>query len=136
MPRKAEALTRPARDPDAGAAALLLALGHPLRLKLLRTIEEVGCCQCEMVELLGVHPVNISRHLAVLVRAGLVTITKEGTRTFPKPAHPEIHAILDLAERIVRRSARAQAHEARSLRAGPMPNSATTYPKRKDNDPR
>lgn len=104
MPRKAEVLTRPGADPDAGAAALLLALGHPLRLKLLRTIEEEGCCQCEMVELLGVHPVNISRHLAVLVRAGLVELEKRGVKTYPRLVRPGVLALLDEARALAKRA--------------------------------
>ena len=105
MPRKAEALERPPRDPDAGAAALLLALAHPLRIRILRALWECSCCQCDLASKLDEHPVNISRHLAILARAGLVTITKEGTRTYPRPSQPEIRQILEMTKRIIHKTA-------------------------------
>ena len=109
MPRKAESPARPVRDPDSGAAALLLALGHPLRLKLLRTIEEEGCCQCEMAGLLKAHPVNISRHLAVLIRAGLVELEKRGVKTYPRLVRPGVLALLDEAREMTKPPKRSPA---------------------------
>jgi len=105
---------------EAAMATVLEALANPVRIRILRSLLECSCCQCDLASRLDKHPVYISRHLAVLSRAGLVTISKEGTRTFPKPAHPEIRQILDLAERLVQRSASEKAKEARALRVRPL----------------
>jgi ArsR family transcriptional regulator len=102
---------------EALSAEILQALAHPVRIRILRALLECSCCQCNLASKLGEHPVNISRHLAILARAGLVTVTKEGTKTYPAPAFPEIQQILDLADRLVRRMAAERAREARALGA-------------------
>ena len=110
---------------ESAMATVLEALANPVRIRILRSLLECSCCQCDLASRLDKHPVYISRHLAVLARAGLVTISKEGTRTFPKPAYPEIRDILDLAERIAHQAASEKAKEARSFRTKPLRTSAT-----------
>jgi|GEM_PF-957646 DNA-binding transcriptional ArsR family regulator len=110
---------------EALSAEILQALAHPLRIRILRALLECSCCQCNLATNLDEHPVNISRHLAILARAGLVTITKEGTKTYPVPAFPEIRQILDLAERLVRRMAAERAKEARAYGAKGLRTSPT-----------
>jgi len=88
---------------DALCAELLQALAHPLRLKLLKLIGRKHVCQCELAGLLKEHPVNISRHLSVLERGGLIRFEKEGTRMYPLVAFPEILPILRDCEKLGRR---------------------------------
>ena len=105
---------------DAAMATILEALANPIRIRILRALLECSCCQCELASKLDEHPVYISRHLAILARAGLVIIAKDGTRTYPKPSYPEIQRMLDLAESIVYKTALEKAKEARSFRAKPL----------------
>jgi DNA-binding transcriptional ArsR family regulator len=100
---------------EAATASILEALAHPIRIRILRSLLDCSCCQCELASKLDEHPVTISRHLAILTRAGLVTIAKEGTKTFPKPSYPEIKKMLDLAEGIVHKTASERVREARSF---------------------
>jgi DNA-binding transcriptional ArsR family regulator len=100
---------------DALCAELLQALAHPLRLKLLKLIGRKRVCQCELAGLLEEHPVNISRHLSVLERGGLITFEKEGTRTYPLLAFSEILPILRDSETLGRRITADRVKQARRL---------------------
>jgi ArsR family transcriptional regulator, arsenate/arsenite/antimonite-responsive transcriptional repressor len=66
------------------AATLFKALGDPTRVRLVRLLasRRVEICNCEFVDALLEPQPNISRHLAVLVRAGLVTERRDGRWTY------------------------------------------------------
>lgn len=56
------------------------ALGHPIRLELLAWIAARGpICVCHLQEELPYTQSRISKHLAILRRAGLVSTRREGT---------------------------------------------------------
>ena len=54
-------------------------LGEPTRIKLLDLLRERGATVTELHEALGASQQNVSKHLGVLLQAGIVTRTKEGT---------------------------------------------------------
>lgn len=60
-------------------AALLKSLAHPSRLLIIEMLEEKPRCVCELTEAIGADVTTVSKHLAVLKRAGLVSDTKRGT---------------------------------------------------------
>ncbi len=101
--------------PEDIEAEILVAFAHPLRIRILRSLLELGCCQCELASKLKEHPVNVSRHLSILVRSGLLRVRKEGTKIYPEIVHREVARILDLTRQVVRRTASARVEEARSL---------------------
>jgi ArsR family transcriptional regulator len=72
----------PGRDEEAlgYAARIFSALAHPTRLKIveLLSVDERGVVEIA-AELSMLQP-NVSQHLAILQRAGLVTATKRGVR--------------------------------------------------------
>lgn len=55
-----------------------LALGDNTRLRLLNLIGEQEVCVCYFVEILGAPQPKISRHLAYLRKAGIVSARREG----------------------------------------------------------
>ena len=58
---------------------LLKACADPTRLRLLNLLaSEDEVCVCHLVEVLGTNQPKVSRHLAYLKRAGLVTDRKDG----------------------------------------------------------
>ena len=57
---------------------LFRALADPTRLRLLNLIGNREICVCFFVEILGVSQPKISRHLAYLRRAGIVTSRRDG----------------------------------------------------------
>jgi DNA-binding transcriptional ArsR family regulator len=75
------------------------ALSHPLRERMLWLLEEGERCGCEFAPELGIDPSVVSRSLALLERAGLVTSRREGVRVMWKLTDPQILDVLEqLAE--------------------------------------
>ena len=55
-------------------AGLARALGHPARIRIVRTlIEKQGCIGCELVEETGLAQSTVSEHLRILKAAGIIT---------------------------------------------------------------
>ena len=61
-------------------AALLKALAHPVRLRMVLALEKGERCACELTDLSPCDRTTSSKHLAVLREAGIVTDRREGTR--------------------------------------------------------
>ncbi len=59
-------------------AGLFAALADATRLRLLNLIADHEVCVCNLVEILGQSQPKISRHLAYLRKAGVVTARREG----------------------------------------------------------
>ena len=71
--------------PDASLADLAAACkacADPLRLTVLRVLQNDSLAVSELCELLGIRQPALSHHLKVLARAGLVTSRREGTSIF------------------------------------------------------
>jgi len=71
------------------------ALSHPLRERMLWLLADGERCGCEFAPELGVDPSIVSRYLAVLERAGLVTSRRDGVRVMWSLADPEILGALE-----------------------------------------
>lgn len=63
-------------------AQVAKALAHPSRLMMLDVLADREWCVCELTELTRLDQSTVSKHLAVLKQAGIVTDRKEGTKTF------------------------------------------------------
>jgi ArsR family transcriptional regulator len=58
--------------------AIVKALGDETRLRALVSLSQRELCLCQLVELFGMAPSTISKHMNVLCEAGLVLRRKEG----------------------------------------------------------
>jgi len=58
--------------------AVFKALGDEHRLRALLALEERELCVCQIVELLGLAPSTVSKHMSILKQAGLVDGAKRG----------------------------------------------------------
>jgi ArsR family transcriptional regulator len=76
-------------------ARILKALGHPARLLIVDELRRRDRCGCELLPLLGVDQSVVSRHLALLRNAGVVTERKEGLKVIYHLACPCILNALD-----------------------------------------
>ncbi len=65
------------------------ALADHTRLRLLNLIRGDEVCVCFFTEILGTHQPKISRHLAYLRRAGMVSARREGQWMHYRIAEPE-----------------------------------------------
>lgn len=65
-------------------AELFKALAHPLRMAIVDFLKDGEKCVCEIVEQIAGERSNISKHLALMVSAGVLESRKEGLRVYYK----------------------------------------------------
>jgi len=65
---------------DEALAKTCKALGHPVRVRILRTLIEKGCCVSDLVDALPLAQSTVSQHLKVLSEAGLVAGRVDGPK--------------------------------------------------------
>jgi len=82
-------------------AEILKALGQPTRLKIIDFLREGERCVCEIFPAIGEEQSNTSRHLNMMVSAGILFRRKEGVKIFYAVKHPEVLEIVDLATLIM-----------------------------------
>jgi ArsR family transcriptional regulator, arsenate/arsenite/antimonite-responsive transcriptional repressor len=63
-------------------AKVAKALAHPSRLIMLDALSEKEMCVCDLTDLVGADQSTVSKHLAVLKNAGIVTDRKEGVMIY------------------------------------------------------
>ncbi len=71
-------------------------LGDPLRLRLLQTLAEGELSVAQLVETTSTTQANVSKHLQLLLRAGLVKRRKEGLHSYYSIADPSVFPLCDL----------------------------------------
>ena len=88
------------RGVKADVVTLFQALGDRTRLRLLHLMTAGEICVCYFVEVLGESQPKVSRHLAYLRRAGIVTARRDGKwihYRIVRPADPHQARVLDCA---------------------------------------
>jgi DNA-binding transcriptional ArsR family regulator len=72
------------------------ALSEPLRLKLLNTLRDGPLNVGDLTTQLGCSQANVSKHLALLAKMGLVARTSKGTSVYYQIADPRTYQLCDL----------------------------------------
>ena len=65
-------------------AEIAKAIAHPLRIAILDFLKGGGQCVCDIAESVGSERSNVSRHLSVMVNAGVLKCHKEGLKVIYK----------------------------------------------------
>lgn len=91
------------------AAEVLSAIAHPNRIRILECLREGAHCNCELAPTLRLEQSNLSRHLKILVQAGILISWKEGLRVNFRIADQRVYRILDLAKALTTREMRMKA---------------------------
>jgi ArsR family transcriptional regulator len=87
---------QPMRDDD--FANVMRALGHPVRLSILRILAEQrqgDCCCTDVTQCLPLAQSTVSQHIKVLLDAGLVERSSRGTRNCYSLRHDRLAALGD-----------------------------------------
>lgn len=71
-------------------------LGEPVRLKLLQLVCEGEMSVTELVEVSGAGQANVSKHLGILLDAGLVARRKEGLKVFYRIADESVKELCEI----------------------------------------
>jgi DNA-binding transcriptional ArsR family regulator len=65
-------------------AKIAAAIAHPLRIAIVDFLKDGEQCVCDIAEHTGSERSNVSRHLSVMVSAGVLEYRKEGLRVIYK----------------------------------------------------
>jgi DNA-binding transcriptional ArsR family regulator len=96
MPAKAT-VTHPLPEPLAElVAGRFRVLGEPMRIRLLDRLREGEATVGELRDALGASQQNVSKHLGVLLQAGMVDRTKRGTSSVYAIADQGVFELCDL----------------------------------------
>jgi len=63
-------------------AQIAKAIAHPLRMAILDYLQAGDQCVCDIAEHVGSERSNVSRHLSVMVKAGVLSCRKVGLKVF------------------------------------------------------
>ena len=72
------------------------ALSEPIRLKILNALRDKARNVGELTELLDCSQANVSKHLATLMRHGLVDRSAQGTSAYYRIADSSVYQLCDL----------------------------------------
>lgn len=83
-------------------AEVLKALAHPIRLAVADFLKDGEQCVCDIAEHVGAERSNVSRHLSVMVNAGVLESRKDGLRVLYSLRTPCVLNFLSCATDVVR----------------------------------
>ena len=83
-------------------AEVLKALAQPTRLKIIDFLRDGERCVCEIFPAIGEEQSNTSRHLNMMMSAGVLSRRKDGLKIYYAVKHPEIYQIIDNVSSIVK----------------------------------
>lgn len=78
------------------------ALGHPTRLQIVELLREGEKCVCEIIPALQMEQSNISRHLAILKKEGILSSRKEGLKRIYWVSDSRVYQLLALSRDMLR----------------------------------
>ena len=85
---------------DDGALELIASrfrlLAEPMRLKILHALGDSVLSVGELVEVTGANQANVSKHLGILLDAGVVSRRKDGLRAIYRVSDESIFALCDV----------------------------------------
>ncbi len=84
-------------------ADVVKALGHPLRIEIVIYLKSKARPVSEIIEHFGVDASNVSRHLAILKRAGILGASKKGLNVFYQVTMPCVPDFLNCIRKSIRR---------------------------------
>jgi len=103
-----------------GLAARLAALGNEHRLRMVELLRQGERCVCEIAPEFEIDQSVVSRHLAVLEQAGIVTSRRDGRRVLYRLADRRVLKLLDGVAAILATPGRARPQRAASEKGAPQ----------------
>jgi ArsR family transcriptional regulator len=83
-------------------ADILKALAQPTRLKIIDFLRDGERCVCEIFPAIEEEQSNTSRHLNMMLSAGVLSRRKDGLKIYYAIKHPEVLEIVDMISLIVK----------------------------------
>lgn len=82
---------------------ILQAVAQPTRLKILEFLRSGEKCVCEIFPAIDEEQSNVSRHLAVLRKSGVVACRKAGQSIYYKVKDENVFRIIDLITELLKK---------------------------------
>lgn len=96
-------------------AEIIQAAAHPLRLAIIEFLVDGEQCVCDIVDHVGAQRSNVSRHLSVMLNAGVVGSRKDGLKMIYSLKTPCIVKFLGCVEEALKERMKSQATLLRKL---------------------
>jgi DNA-binding transcriptional ArsR family regulator len=87
-------------------AEIAKAIAHPLRIAIIDFLKNGEQCVCDIAEHIGSERSNVSRHLAVMVNAGVLEYRKEGLKVIYKLKTPCILEFFSCVTSVLKQQAK------------------------------
>jgi ArsR family transcriptional regulator len=81
-------------------ATIFKALGHPVRLLMVQELAAGERCVCDLTALAKLDMSTVSKHLALLVAAGVLTSDKRATKVFYRLRTPCVATVLSCLDTV------------------------------------
>ncbi len=83
-------------------AEIAKAIAHPLRIAIIDFLKDGEQCVCDIAEYIGSERSNVSRHLSVMVKAGVLEYRKEGLKVIYRLKCPCILDFFSCMRRVLK----------------------------------
>jgi ArsR family transcriptional regulator len=87
-------------------AQIAKAVAHPLRIAVIDYLRDGEKCVCDIAEYVDSERSNVSRHLAVMVGAGVLSHRKDGLKVFYSLKTPCITDFFSCVTRVLKQQAK------------------------------
>lgn len=89
-------------------ATVIKAMAHPTRLLIIEELSKQEHCVCELTDMIGADTSTVSKHLALLKNAGIVSDEKRGQMVFYTLKMPCVLNFLSCLEATLKENAKSQ----------------------------
>ncbi len=83
-------------------AEVFKALGHPIRLAIVEALRDGPACVCEIAKAVGAERSNVSRHLGLMLAAGVLDSRRDGLMVHYGLKAPCLLNVFPCVERLLR----------------------------------
>ncbi len=84
-------------------AELFKAISHPTRIEILQLLRDGEKCVCDIVPALEKEQSNVSRHLGLLRKEGILSSRKDGLKMIYRVEDPRVFELIDTAREILKK---------------------------------
>ena len=101
-------MTKAERARSEARARILKALAHPTRILIVDRLSKKPYCVCELTRIVGADVSTVSRHLAILRHAGIITDRKEGSKVMYSLETPCLLRFIGCVEKVAQKTLKVQ----------------------------
>ena len=84
-------------------ALVLKAIAHPIRIAVAEFLKDGEQCVCDIAEFVGSERSNVSKHLSMMVNAGVLEYRKEGLKVIYKLRCPCVLDFLSCVTEVLKK---------------------------------